>query len=104
MTSLIDPATTIGAVTLSVADLNRSLDYYQHQIGLALLAQSDTSATVGVGITPWHSYAIYPTSARRFSGPPIGHSAAVPPGRQRCWLRPSCAARPVARTASAPSA
>ena len=35
---------------------------------------------------------------------PIDHSAAVPLARLRCWLPPICAARPAARTASAPRA
>jgi catechol 2,3-dioxygenase len=52
MTSPIDPETTIGAVSLSVADLARSLDYYQHHIGLAVQSRGAGSATLGVGTTP----------------------------------------------------
>jgi catechol 2,3-dioxygenase len=51
MASTIDAATTIGAVALSVADLRRSLDYYQHDIGLALLSRRGDQATLGVGST-----------------------------------------------------
>jgi catechol 2,3-dioxygenase len=51
MISTIDPATTIGAVALSVADLPRSLAYYQHDIGLALLNQRGDQASLGVGNT-----------------------------------------------------
>lgn len=45
---VIDPATTVGSVTLSVADLERSLRYYRHNIGLALLHQAGDHATLGV--------------------------------------------------------
>ncbi|MDZ4720184.1 MAG: VOC family protein [Roseiflexaceae bacterium] len=49
MNTPIDPATAIGAVTLSVADLERSLAYYQQHIGLMLLDRTSNSATLGVG-------------------------------------------------------
>lgn len=52
MSSIIDPATHIGRVTLSVGDLARSLGYYQHNIGLAVLEQTDGSATLGVDGQP----------------------------------------------------
>jgi catechol 2,3-dioxygenase len=51
MNSTIDPTTRIGTVALSVADLRRSLAYYQHDIGLALLNQRDDQANLGVGST-----------------------------------------------------
>jgi catechol 2,3-dioxygenase len=50
--SLIDPATRIGVVALSVADLARSLAYYQHNIGLTLLSHDGGTATLGVGTAP----------------------------------------------------
>ena len=52
MTATIDAATTIGAVTLSVGNLQRSLAYYQHTIGLSLLHAAAASATLGVGTRP----------------------------------------------------
>lgn len=52
MTTPIDAETTIGAVSLSVADLARSLDYYQQHIGLAVQARGAGSATLGVGTMP----------------------------------------------------
>src|SRR4051812_20267242 len=51
-TETIDAATTIGAVTLSVSNLQRSLDYYQHTIGLALVQSEAGSVTLGVGTKP----------------------------------------------------
>jgi catechol 2,3-dioxygenase len=45
----IHPNTTMGAVALTVADLDRSLAYYQQQIGLALLQGSAEGALLGAG-------------------------------------------------------
>jgi catechol 2,3-dioxygenase len=46
------PATTrMGAVHLTVADLERSLDYYGRRIGLALLRREDGEASLGAGDT-----------------------------------------------------
>jgi catechol 2,3-dioxygenase len=49
MGSAIDAGTQMGAVALVVADLARSLDYYQRRIGLSLLERSDGRARLGVG-------------------------------------------------------
>lgn len=51
MSFKIDPALAIGAVTLSIADMGRSLTYYQQSIGLRVLAQSGDMATLGAGGT-----------------------------------------------------
>jgi catechol 2,3-dioxygenase len=48
-TGEIAPATTVGAVHLTVADLERSLDYYQRSIGLRVLEREDGRATLGAG-------------------------------------------------------
>ncbi len=47
-------ATTVGPVTLQVADLPRSIDYYERTIGLRVLRGSPKSATLGTqdGATP----------------------------------------------------
>jgi catechol 2,3-dioxygenase len=46
------PATTrMGAVHLTVADLERSLDYYRRRIGLGLLRREDGEASLGAGGT-----------------------------------------------------
>lgn len=49
MVSVIDPETRIGVVTLSVASLERSLDYYQGTIGLRLIDRGGDEALLGVG-------------------------------------------------------
>jgi len=47
----IPPDTHMGAVHLTVADLERSLAYYRESIGLDVLAQGDGRATLGAGGT-----------------------------------------------------
>lgn len=47
-TSRLDAGLTLGAVELTVADLDRSLDYYTRSIGLKILDQEAGSASVGV--------------------------------------------------------
>jgi catechol 2,3-dioxygenase len=79
----IDPATTVGLVSLTVADLDRSLWYYTKAIGLAVLNQATGEARLGVperplvhlveqpGARPWTEYStglyhfaiLLPTSA-----------------------------------------
>ncbi len=44
----IHAATTVGPVTLAVADLDRSLDYYQRGLGLRVLDRNDSGAVLGV--------------------------------------------------------
>jgi len=45
----ISPATTLGAVHLTVSDLRASLDYYRAAIGLEVLETSNGVARVGTG-------------------------------------------------------
>ena len=47
--SAISPATTMGPVHLTVADLDRSLAYYRDAIGLTALERGAGRATLGVG-------------------------------------------------------
>jgi catechol 2,3-dioxygenase len=47
--SEISPSTTLGAVHLTVADLARSLPYYQTAVGLELLAHEGGRASLGAG-------------------------------------------------------
>ncbi|HYN98816.1 MAG TPA: VOC family protein [Actinomycetota bacterium] len=44
----IPPATRMGPVHLSVGDLERSVDYYRHALGLRLSAEDGLRATLGV--------------------------------------------------------
>ena len=51
MSAPIPAATRMGAVHLTVGDLERSLEYYRESIGLDVLAQEDGRATLGAGRT-----------------------------------------------------
>ncbi len=46
--AVVSPATAVGAVHLTVADLPRSLAYYEKAIGLAVLGHDDDAASLGV--------------------------------------------------------
>jgi catechol 2,3-dioxygenase len=79
----IDPSTSVGLVSLSVAELDRSLRFYTEAIGLAVLNRVDGEVTLGVpgrpllhlvevsGARPWTEFAtglyhlaiLLPTSA-----------------------------------------
>jgi catechol 2,3-dioxygenase len=48
----LNPATHMGAVTLAVANLAKSLDFYTNSLGMQVLNQADKTATVGAGKTP----------------------------------------------------
>jgi catechol 2,3-dioxygenase len=45
----ISASTTVGPVHLSVADLERSLEYYGHAVGLEVLASDGARASLGTG-------------------------------------------------------
>ncbi len=48
----IDPATQVGLVALTVADLDRSVAFYTDALGFALLQRTGPIATLGVAGTP----------------------------------------------------
>lgn len=48
----LDPTTHMGPVTLAVADLDRSLDFYTRILGMEVLEQEAARATVGAGRLP----------------------------------------------------
>lgn len=65
----IDPRTEIGHVSLKVADLDRSIDFYTGPLGFTVLKREGSEATLGVpgapllhlvehrGANPWPGYA-----------------------------------------------
>jgi catechol 2,3-dioxygenase len=48
-TPTISPATTMGAVQLTVSDLARSLGFWQRTVGLEALERAESRATLGAG-------------------------------------------------------
>lgn len=89
----IDPATQVGLLSLTVADLERSLAYYTQAIGLALLERDGPRATLGVagkpillleeqpGTNPW------PRGGRSYTG--LYHFAILLPSHADLgrWIR-----------------
>jgi len=89
----IDPATEVGLLALTVADLERSLAYYTQAIGLALLERNGSHATLGVagqplllldeqpGAAPW------PRGGRSYTG--LYHFAILVPTQADLgrWIR-----------------
>jgi catechol 2,3-dioxygenase len=51
-TPSIDPATQVGFVSLTVADLNRSLRFYTGALGVAVLQQDAATAILGAAVAP----------------------------------------------------
>lgn len=51
-TTALHPATRMGAATLGVADLARSIDFYTRVLGLHTLSQDGLQATLGAGQAP----------------------------------------------------
>lgn len=92
-TTSIDPATEVGLLALTVADLDRSVAFYTEAIGLAVLERDDSRATLGVagtplllldqqpGARPW------PRGGRSYTG--LYHFAILVPTRADLgrWLR-----------------
>jgi catechol 2,3-dioxygenase len=49
LSAKIAPSTTVGAVHLTVSEMERSVSYYREAVGLRLLDQSDGRASLGAG-------------------------------------------------------
>jgi catechol 2,3-dioxygenase len=81
---LIDPATHMGRVALTVADLAHSLAYYQERIGLRVLDQTANTASLGVAgrelLWLQAQPGAKPFPGRGFSG--LYHYAILLPSRQ----------------------
>ncbi len=92
-TTAIDPATNVGLLALTVADLERSLVYYTEAIGLAILERDAASATLGVAGQPLlllnerTGAAEWPRGGRSYTG--LYHFAILVPTREDLgrWLQ-----------------
>src|SRR3954470_2995763 len=84
----IAPGTTMGPVELTVAELDRSLSYYEQAVGLEVLERADGRASLGAGaralIVLVEEQGARP--ARGFTG--LYHFALLVPGRRDLagWL------------------
>jgi catechol 2,3-dioxygenase len=79
----IDPATMLGAVSLTVSDLEASRDFYSRTIGLSPVEQLDGVAVLGVDGVPLielHGDRSAPALDRRAPG--LYHLAILVPSRQ----------------------
>ena len=85
----IAPATHLGAVELSVSDLDRSLDYWRRAIGLRLLGREDGTASLGA------DRELIRFVESRGPGPPTGSPAST---TSRCSCRTGRASRVGSRT------
>jgi catechol 2,3-dioxygenase len=92
-TTSIDPATDVGVVALTVANLERSLAFYIDTFGLGLIERSGTNAILGAGGTPLLLLTEYPGATPwphdRYAYTGLYHFAILVPTRADLgrWLR-----------------
>jgi len=79
---------SLGPVHLTVADLERSLDYYGRAIGLELLDQDDAEASVGTGERELLHLVEHPGAVPAFGRTGLYHFALLVPNRPdlATWL------------------
>jgi catechol 2,3-dioxygenase len=77
----LDPRVTVGAVSLTVADLDRSLGYYQDNIGLKLHETNGNAAVLGTGTTPLVKLHELPGARRVHRATGLYHFAILLPSR-----------------------
>lgn len=84
----LDPKTTVGAVTLAVADLDGLARFYRDIIGLDLLGRTATTAVLGVRATPLLYLDERPDGRHYPRTPGLFHLALLVPSRQDLghWL------------------
>jgi catechol 2,3-dioxygenase len=85
----LDPATTIGQVTLGVANLELMADYYQQVIGLTSLERTTQTVTLGVDDKPLVRLEVQPGGRRYPNATGLYHLALLLPTRQDLglWLK-----------------
>lgn len=85
----LDPATTMGQVTLGVADLELMARYYQQVIGLTPLERTSQTVELGSGETPLVRLEARPNGSRYPRATGLFHLALLLPTRQDLgfWLK-----------------
>ena len=89
----IDPATQVGLLSLTVADLDRSITFYTEVFGFALLVREGANATLGAGGVPILLLSEYPGAhpwpQDRYGYTGLYHFAVLVPSRADLgrWLR-----------------
>lgn len=81
MMAAIDPATHIGAVTLTVTDLARSLDFYQQVLGFQVYVRAAGNATLGAGATALLHLVAQPDARQVSHHSGLYHFAILTPSR-----------------------
>lgn len=93
LSSLIDPATQVGLVALTVADLERSLVFYTDVFGFALLHRQGNNVTLGTPSAPLlllrEEAGARPWPRDRYAYTGLYHFAVLVPSRRDLgrWLR-----------------
>ncbi|MCB9077312.1 MAG: VOC family protein [Anaerolineaceae bacterium] len=84
----LDPATTVGTVTLGVADLEKMTQFYHQLIGLTILDRTDQTAALGIDAVPLVKLESRPTGKRYPRATGLFHLAILLPTRQDLghWL------------------
>jgi catechol 2,3-dioxygenase len=86
----LHPATRPGRVSLTVADLDKQIDFYRQVIGLKLHWREDNKAGLGAGGRDFLRLTEVPT-ARRYQGTTgMYHFAIGIRGRPGCITSPFC--------------
>lgn len=85
----LDPATTVGKVTLNVADLDMMKDYYERVIGLTTLDRSSSTVEMGVAERPLLRLIEQPNGKRYRNSVGLYHLALLLPTRPELgrWLK-----------------
>jgi catechol 2,3-dioxygenase len=78
----VSPETRMGAVELTVADLDRTLDYWTSQIGLRVLSRENGRASLGTD-TEVLRFVEEPGARPDTGHTGLYHVALLVPGRQR---------------------
>jgi catechol 2,3-dioxygenase len=78
---MIDPAISVGAVHLTIADLERSIAFYESRIGVRVQERTHDTARLGVEGRPLVTLHASPTARRAHGATGLYHFAILVPSR-----------------------